>query len=70
MAAPPEPSVFAKAVAAMPACTGADGELLTVSFLEACRLIVPVIGARKIPAYADRMHCPMLAEQLYNIQVF
>lgn len=43
-------SVFMAVLQQLPACTGADGELLTAPFLEACRLVVPVIGA---PAHAE-----------------
>ena len=39
-------SVFTAVLNKLPACSGADGELLTAPFLDACRLVVPVIGAR------------------------
>lgn len=32
------------AVEALPACLDADGEILSVHFFAACRLVLPVIG--------------------------
>ena len=39
-------SVFTAVLQQLPACNGADGELLAAPFLDACRLVVPVIGVQ------------------------
>ena len=45
----PRSTVLAAVEQALPAALDADAELLTVPFLHACRLVLPVIGA-SLPA--------------------
>jgi hypothetical protein len=45
-------SVFEAVLARVPACSSPQGELLTLPFLETCRLVLPVIGAPRRRAHA------------------
>lgn len=38
-------SVFEAVLAQLPACSSQQGEVLTLPFLDTCRLVLPVIGA-------------------------
>jgi hypothetical protein len=40
-------SVFEAVLARVPACCSPQGELLTLPFLDACRMVLPVIGVRR-----------------------